>query len=131
MCVDIHGSAAKESNRRHTELVRKLDSQTGRRRNRSDNWDAGDHCLLRNLEAEPSTDHQNHLRQRQRLSKRSAQNLIHRIMSPNVLAQQNQAALRIEKPDRMDPARAIEVGLSLPELRRKRAQHVVTDLNVG
>jgi hypothetical protein len=119
--VDVEAVAAEESDERDAEPVGGLDGEVGRRRDGTDDRDAGDRRLLDDLEAHPTADHQDPVVKRHAARQElGADELVERVVAAHILAKLEQLAGRREETRGVEPARLVERALGRAEQLRQR-----------
>src|SRR6266496_352987 len=123
MGVDVEASVSDESGQRHPELLRRLHREVRRRRDRAQDRDAGHRGLLDDLEADPTRDQEDAVRQWEVACQEAlADQLVDRVVPPDVLPNAEQVPLGIEQAARVEAAGLFEDPLRPAELLGER-QH--------
>src|ERR1019366_9595253 len=123
--VDVEAVATQEADEGLTESLSGLDRQVGRGRDSAHDRDSGDGGLLDDLEADPTTNHQDPLVQgRQAGQDGPTHELVEGVVAAYVLAQDKQAAGGVEQAGRMEPAGSLEHGLAFTQASRQGQDHI-------
>ena len=130
--VDVHPAAADEAAERHAAIAGELDRERRRRADRDEKRATGDGRLLHELEREPAADAQHGIRERQAPSaERPANDLVHRVVPADVLAEAEERPLGVEQAGRVDPACRVERRLRLSQAVGERREHGGVDAEVA
>src|SRR4051812_19196902 len=114
--VDVDASVTDEAAQRQPPVLRQLDCKRRRSADGDQDGTAGDRCLLDELEREPAADAENVAgKGQERAAERPADHLVHRVVSPDVLARAQKLAIRSEKARRMQATGGGERGLRLTQ----------------
>src|SRR4051794_27228020 len=111
--VDVEVAAAGEAAQREAAVLGERDGQRGRRADADEHRRAGDGRLLHELEREPPADAQQPVAQREQpVEQRAPDDLVHRVVAPDVLARVQELPVAVEEAGRVDAAGELERGLA-------------------
>ncbi len=132
VCVHVEAVVTQEADDRLTEAFGGRDREARRRGHRAQHRDAGDRGLLDELERQPARHEEHFTRERERpLEQRRADQLVERVVPPDVLAHGDEVTGRGEAGGRVQATRLAEEALVLGEPRRQRPHHRSRDKRAG
>ena len=110
--VHVQGLAAEKPDQSHAGAFCELHRQAGGRGNGGDERNAGHQGLLYDFETRPPAYHEQPPLEREFvIEERRADNLVHRVVPADVLADPEEPALPIEEPGGVEPSRFVEPRL--------------------
>src|SRR4051812_13757061 len=111
--VDVEVAAAGEAAQREAAVLGERDGQRGRRADADEHRRPGDGRLLHELERQPPAHAQQPVAQREEpVEQRAPDDLVHRVVAPDVLARVHEGAGGVEQPGRVHAAGDLERGLA-------------------